>query len=74
MSDAGALPRALPSNDAPALLGTYGRKFAGDSTTDGCWRENCAGNQESYRQTDKSKNKAVVALLEISSLVGAVDQ
>jgi hypothetical protein len=28
------------------LLGTDARKFAGDLTADGCWRENCAGNHD----------------------------
>jgi hypothetical protein len=48
---------------APTLLRTDGRNF--DSSAHGCWPENCAGNHESQRHTDKSKNKAVVAVLAI---------
>ena len=59
---------------APILSRTDGRQFAGDSTTDGCWRENYAGNPECQRHADKSKNKAVVAFLEIGFLVGVVEQ
>ena len=50
---------------APTLLRTDGRNFAGDSSADGCWREDCAGNHEGEHHTDKSKNKVVVAVLAI---------
>ena len=58
----------------PTFLKTDRRNFAGDSTTDGCWRENYAGNHEGWRHTDKSKNKAVVAVLEISSCLGVIER
>jgi hypothetical protein len=45
-----------------------------NSTTDGCWFENCAGNHQGQHHTDKSKNKAVVAVLEVGSFVGVVEQ
>src|SRR5215831_17644769 len=56
-------------------LKTSGRDFAEvDSTTDECWRKNCAGNHDGQRHTDNGKNKAVVAVLEIGFLVGVVEQ
>jgi hypothetical protein len=46
-------------------LRTDGRNFAGDSSTDGCWRENRAGNHEGKRHAAKNKNKAVFGTLTI---------
>jgi len=40
-----------------------------DSTTYGCWRENCTGNQKGKRRTDENKNKAMFRMLAISSFV-----
>jgi hypothetical protein len=41
------------------------RSLDANSTADGCWRKNCAGNHEGKRQADKNKNKAVFGMLTI---------
>jgi hypothetical protein len=46
-------------------LRTNERIFAGDSTTNGHWREYCAGKHEGKRDTNQSKNKSVPAMITI---------
>ena len=70
---------AITALKAPTLLRADGRNFAGDSSADGCWRENCAGNHEGEYHTEKSKDKAVVGAvgvvgaLEISFFIAVVE-
>ena len=61
---------------APTLLRTDGRNFGRnfDPSANGCWPENCDGNHKGEHHTGKSKDKAVVAVLEISSFVGGGEQ
>jgi len=58
----GALPRARPLKNAPR---TDERHLVANFTSNGHWHKNCAGNYKRQHHADKSKNNAVVVVLEI---------